>query len=398
MRITNALTALLALPASTLAAPQPQPIEAELVASPLDTRDTDNGFIADVSDLWKRKGGGGAGGKGGGGGGSSSSSGKGGSSSGSSSSGSSSSSSSGYVHPSQFRPVRSGESKNRDSGGESGRGDGVGVGSSTSVRSGMGGISADTKAKRFGVFAAAAAFAAISSSGRGSHRHSHTNKPSRGSSSSNIGGSTKTGSGVTPRFGGSYAGGAKAPYTAGGRSASGINPIFLGVGLGAGAGLLLASYHYPGYYPYGAYVYPYHNPYTFRNRTARNNATSTSSSSSATATPTAGARLMMRDDGVEQTKNVTCLCAAYSVCGCDDNGNSTFLDSIIGDGSYSSLNLSIVDVADINGTSTIVLNGTLPNGTTASGGTENANAAVRMGSLGGYWAMVVIVGSMAFLT
>jgi hypothetical protein len=86
------------------------------------------------------------------------------------------------------------------------------------------------------------------------------------------------------------------------------------------------------------------------------------------------------------------------VCGCDDNGNSTFLNMLIGDGTYANLNTSLVNVADINGTSTIVLNGTLPNGTTASGGTENANgSASMMGNLGGYWVMVLLVGCTAFL-
>jgi hypothetical protein len=106
------------------------------------------------------------------------------------------------------------------------------------------------------------------------------------------------------------------------------------------------------------------------------------------------------DTGVNVTMNVTCLCAQYSVCGCDDNNNSTFLDSIIGDGT--NLNTSIVNFANINGTPTVVLNGTLPNGTTASGGTEDANgtsgaASKLVRNIGGYWVMVVIVGCTAFL-
>jgi hypothetical protein len=103
------------------------------------------------------------------------------------------------------------------------------------------------------------------------------------------------------------------------------------------------------------------------------------------------------DTGVNETKPVTCLCAAYSECGCDDNGNSTFLDSIIGDGSYSNLNLSLVNVANINGTSTILLNGTLPNGTTVAGGTEDVNAAGRLAAeMGGYWVMIALVGATCY--
>ncbi|CZS95128.1 uncharacterized protein RCO7_05870 [Rhynchosporium graminicola] len=223
----------------------------------------------------------------------------------------------------------------------------------------------------------------------------------RGSGSSNVGGSTRTGSGVTPRFGGKYGGGASTPYKAGGVSPRGIAPVFLGV---AALSIL------PGLWLYGAYGYGYHNPYSFRNRTARRNGTNT------TDTPTRDyvqliTRLVSRqeDAGVSETKPVTCLCAEYAVCGCDDDGNYTFLDSIIGDGDYFKLNTSLVNVAnDANGTSTIYLNGTLPNGTTAAGGTEEAdgsstnangstNAAVRtLVEASGYWVMVAAVGLTCF--
>ncbi|KAG4432352.1 hypothetical protein IFR05_012171 [Cadophora sp. M221] len=217
----------------------------------------------------------------------------------------------------------------------------------------------------------------------------------RGSSGSNAGGSTKTGSGVTPRFGGKYGGGASTPYTSGGRSPRGITPVFLGVGL-------LAVY--PGLWLYGAYGYGYYNPYHFHNRTARRNSTNTNT----TNTPTRDfPELVIRQDdgGVNESKPVTCLCAQYSVCGCDDDGNYTFLDSIIGDGDYFKLNQSLVTVADVNGTSTILLNGTLPNGTTAAGGTEdaitstgNTNAAVQtLIQASGYWVMIAAVGLTCFV-
>lgn len=105
-------------------------------------------------------------------------------------------------------------------------------------------------------------------------------------------------------------------------------------------------------------------------------------------------------EGANQTKPVTCLCAVYSECGCDDNGNTTFLDTLIGDGTYSNLNLSVINVADINGTSTIILNGTLPNGTSVSGGTEDAitgSAAKMLVNVAGYWVMVALVGATVWL-
>lgn len=98
-----------------------------------------------------------------------------------------------------------------------------------------------------------------------------------------------------------------------------------------------------------------------------------------------------------QTKPVDCLCQQYSECGCDDQDNNSFLDDVIGNGSYASLNSSLIRVADVNGTSTIILNGTLPNGTTAAGGTDdddtsaaNALNAQRLG-----WMALVAAGSAA---
>ncbi|KAI4599605.1 hypothetical protein KJ359_001702 [Pestalotiopsis sp. 9143b] len=57
------------------------------------------------------------------------------------------------------------------------------------------------------------------------------------------------------------------------------------------------------------------------------------------------------------------------------------MSDIIGNGSYAGLNQAVITVANVNGTDTIFINGTLANGTTASGGTEDANAAGGRGSL-----------------
>ena len=190
-----------------------------------------------------------------------------------------------------------------------------------------------------------------------------------------------------PSYGGGryYGGGATTPYRAGVASPLGIGAIALTAG---------ALAFYPGIWLYGAYAYPYSHPYTFRNHSATN---STNSTSKSTRDLWINALVVRQDTGVNETKPVTCLCAMYAECGCDDNGNSTFLDSIIGDGSYANLNKSLVDVADINGTSTIVLNGTLPNGTTTAGGTEDANGARRMIEASGYWVMIALVGCTVLL-
>lgn len=71
---------------------------------------------------------------------------------------------------------------------------------------------------------------------------------------------------------------------------------------------------------------------------------------------------------------MTCLCEQYSSCGCDDANNSTFLDGIIGDGNLANLDKSLVNVGNVNGTKTIVLNGTLPNDTVADASTNTGSA------------------------
>jgi hypothetical protein len=169
---------------------------------------------------------------------------------------------------------------------------------------------------------------------------------------------------------------------------------------------------YPGwalYGAYGAYGYNYHHPYSYYNRTARRNATATRTTSSATATPTVNGKrgvvslmeLVERqaaESGQNETKPITCLCAQYLVCGCDDNGDVSFLNALIGDGDYNKLNKTLINVADINGTSTIIINGTLPNGTTAPGGVDDSAAAnIRVISLTGYLVMVVMVGFTCFM-
>jgi len=226
----------------------------------------------------------------------------------------------------------------------------------------------------------------------------------KGSSSSSAGGSTKQGSGAQPSYGGSkgkyYGGGAKAPYKSGGKSPAGIAPVFLGA---AALGV------FPGLWLYGAYSYPYYHPYSYHNRTARRNNTQTNNTN--TRRDHIYSELVhlitRQDDGANETKPVNCLCAEFAECGCDDNDDTTFLDSLIGDGSYDALNKTLINVVDVNGTSTIVLNGTLENGTTAAGGTEDLDPSASTttptdnGSAllqaSGYWVMVALVGCSVYL-
>ena len=131
---------------------------------------------------------------------------------------------------------------------------------------------------------------------------------------------------------------------------------------------------FPGLWLWGGYSYPYTHPFTFHNYTAVNST---------------------NPNGVNQTLPVDCLCQMYAECGCDDNTDPSFIDDLVGNGSYTALNKSVITVADVNGTSTILLNGTLPNGTTATGGTESANAGTRLvAELSGWW----IVGAVVVYT
>ncbi|KAF2401812.1 hypothetical protein EJ06DRAFT_362109 [Trichodelitschia bisporula] len=161
---------------------------------------------------------------------------------------------------------------------------------------------------------------------------------------SNAGGRSGSGSGVQPSYGGGryYGGGARVPYAAGGRSPAGL--VALGLLPIAGLAFFAGAWLYP------AYLYPYSHPYTFHNASANNGT------------------------GANQTKPVKCLCQQYSVCGCDENDDQSYLASLLGNGSTEALNSSLVRVANVNNTDTIFLNGTLPNGTTAAGGSDSAAA------------------------
>ena len=136
-------------------------------------------------------------------------------------------------------------------------------------------------------------------------------------------------------------------------------------------GGLAAVAFWPGVWYHPPYLYPYAHSWNYHNQTSDRN----------------------------ETKPVTCGCDPYQVCGCDDNSNQTYIDSVVGNGSYNSLNRSLVSIGDVNGTETILINGTLPNGTTASGGSESPNAAGglrHMAQVAGWWPLVATAAAMVF--
>lgn len=192
------------------------------------------------------------------------------------------------------------------------------------------------------------------------------------SSQSNVGGRTREGSGTPPSYGGRYVGGATVPYTAGQRSPTrGYTPFLLPA---------TALAFFPALWLYPVYAYPY---YGF------------------------GGYHWLDNDGRNRTANVTCLCQQYSVCGCDpdpDGSNTVLAQQLTnGSGSGAPVNTTQVKVVDFGPSNTTAyINGTLDNGTTASGGTDPSNeneisAAVQlMADFGGYWTAAIIAS--LFLT
>ena len=86
------------------------------------------------------------------------------------------------------------------------------------------------------------------------------------------------------------------------------------------------------------------------------------------------------------------------MCGCDPTDNSTFVNQVINNGTSQPVNTSIVLYTTFpNGTQAAYINGSLPNGTTASGGTDPSNAdeisaGIRIAQVyGGYAVMAAAV-------
>jgi hypothetical protein len=159
-----------------------------------------------------------------------------------------------------------------------------------------------------------------SGSGRGTNTQGNSNR----------GGYSRDGTGPQPSFVGGqyYAGGSKVPYPAGGSPPGRtLNSYPLGPGGFA---------FYPGFWPYGGFYYPYAYSHSYHNRTSKK----------------------------DEKREIICVCANYGVCACDDIDKKEFYDELIKDGDYSKLNKSMVTVSKVNGTQKIVINGTLPNGTT----------------------------------
>lgn len=142
--------------------------------------------------------------------------------------------------------------------------------------------------------------------------------------------------------------------------------------VGAGLAIWPAAYLWTG----GAYMYgPYGYSHSYYNRSSRK----------------------------DEEREIICACAEKAECMCDDIDDEEFWDDLIGDGDYDKLNKSVVDVAKVNGTTMITVNGTLPNGTTVHSSDEDdyaeylLNAATTAGKMLGFWPAVAVVAATIYL-
>jgi hypothetical protein len=122
-----------------------------------------------------------------------------------------------------------------------------------------------------------------------------------------------------------------------------------------------------GVWLFGAYAYPYGYHYHYVNQSTHEN----------TSLP------------------VTCLCEKYAECGCDENANTTYYESLFN--GTQPTNSSIVKVVNINGTETIYINGTLPNGTTVADPSASSAVAQTAIQASGYWLMIASVVSIVWV-
>ncbi|KEY74537.1 hypothetical protein S7711_09770 [Stachybotrys chartarum IBT 7711] len=200
------------------------------------------------------------------------------------------------------------------------------------------------------------------SGNRGNSGNSGGSRPASTRPDSNSGGRTSGGSGTQPSFGNGryYGGGAAVPYTSGNRSPGRrpIVPVLL---------LAPALVFWPGSWHHGAHIYEYEEEYTFFNETSNE----------------------------EETLDIICGCAQYSVCSCEENTDEDYLDDLIGNGDYNELDNSVVNVGERDGEKVLLINGTLENGTTADSPASGSKRLMIENM--GYWPAVAAVMAAVFL-
>ncbi|KAF3939884.1 hypothetical protein ABW19_dt0209488 [Dactylella cylindrospora] len=156
-------------------------------------------------------------------------------------------------------------------------------------------------------------------------------------------------------YGGRYGGGSATPYRAGGVSPLGLVPFLLPL-----AALALI---WPGIWLWGVYSYHYNTLYNYYNQTLNAN----------------------------QSVPVQCFCVQYNECACDDNGDISYLSEII---ALNQANTSTF--ATVDGVWTLLINGTVANGTGEADAGDTIGAASSLNVLGYTW-MVVVACFLAYM-
>ncbi|PPJ51410.1 hypothetical protein CBER1_08570 [Cercospora berteroae] len=198
-----------------------------------------------------------------------------------------------------------------------------------------------------------------SSSSSSSSSSGSSSSGGRTSSGSSTGGSTRAGSGPTRGYGNGryYGGGAAAPYSAGATRGGLRTPVLLG------AGALLVFPAIAAYGAYGAYSYGYPYYWNYRNQTS----------------------------GRNESHPAQCWCARYYSCSCDENNQTEYQNNVANNASQAKLVRLEGDDND-----TLVIDGTLPNGTTAPGGSDSGSMGSAL-EMVGYWPMVAIALATAYV-
>lgn len=180
-----------------------------------------------------------------------------------------------------------------------------------------------------------------------------------GGGSSGGGGSGGSGGGGArpspPRYNNVYAGGVSRPYNAGGRSPKGILPYVLPLAIAGGllGGIWLGQ----------VYAYSWNNPIRYRNP--------------------------LTDE--EEEIPVICLCDEERPCGCDENLDDEYVDLVVAEALAN--NTEVAAIEEVEGEMTLVINGTLPEGTEDSGEEEGAAMRINVGKKG-VLAMAAVLGGM----
>ena len=231
------------------------------------------------------------------------------------------------------------------------------------------------------------------SSSGGKATSSGSKKPSPGTSKdSNAGGFSKGGTGPPPKYTKYYGGGVRTPYTSGKKSPGGLSPLALPIAVAGGlfAGMWLGS----------VWMYAWNHPLNYFNPPTA--ATMDIPYQNRTTNGTVTDMTYEITPGMNVTLPVKCLCAENTVCGCDEVTDPEYAKSVLEDAAKDGGKGDTARLAVDDGSLVLVVNGTLPNGTTAAGGDEYNSRGGRLqlgrGVMRG-WAMAwmgLVLGGAVF--